>query len=56
MKILIIIWLLCGLFVDSVPASPAGATAWERVQNFWWRLLGPIGVIKTIYSRITKKK
>jgi len=54
MKIAIIIWLAAGLFIDNVPASPAGATWGERIQNFFLRLSGPIGLIRTAYVRIKK--
>ncbi|TAN17248.1 MAG: hypothetical protein EPN37_07280 [Chitinophagaceae bacterium] len=53
-KDLAIAWLACGLFVDNVPAPAAGATWGERIQNFFLRLSGPIGVIRTVVVRIKK--
>lgn len=56
MKIIIILWLLCSLFIDNVPASTAGATWGERFQNFFLRLSGPIGLIRTLIVRIKALK
>jgi len=52
MKIIIIIWLVASLFIDSVPPAPAGSKWKARAKTFLLRLSGPIGLIRTVVVRI----
>lgn len=54
-RYIIIAWLACALFVDNVKAPATGATAVERIENFFLRLSGPIGLIRTVIVMIRKK-
>jgi len=56
LKDIIILWLGCALFIDAVPTPPAGSKAKVWIENFFLKLSGPIGLIRTAIVRIKALK